>query len=450
MLANNNLKICRKLVRRDFSFHKTKNFILILAAALVTALYSFVFLLGSAVEGAFLLNYQYTYGSTSHILYTGLTEHQAALLSQHPNVKSAVRLSTVGTLSDPMLGQRSVKLAVTDRDYAQTVLSIPTTGRLPEQPGEIALDEFTMGSLGVLQEIGAPVTLEWTDAAGNTHTDAFTLCGWWASPTNFTEACAWITADTAANLMPDYDSENAANLTLGVTLHQPRDLETQAAQILTDQGLPELAFDTLEDLWRFQLEGTGISLEDFQHGAVSLSETPINPGPVFKTPSGKIEVLFTPWEEAGIPSLRPYVSPARPGPEEFRLIVGRHACHTHSHTQNNPLLHDKLPVNEAWIAPERGQALGLADGDTAVMRAASGYSGQIRVRLVSGMHPEALFMLHGFGHSLPVESRARGLGLGDQHFMSGGLTQEDELAHGLALQAHFVRLTPCDTSAKDN
>ena len=143
-----------------------------------------------------------------------------------------------------MLGQRSVKLAVTDRDYAQTVLSIPTTGRLPEQPGEIALDEFTMGSLGVLQEIGAPVTLEWTDAAGNTHTDAFTLCGWWASPTNFTEACAWITADTAASLMPDYDSENAANLTLGVTLHQPRGLEEQAAEMLSDQGLPEVPFTT--------------------------------------------------------------------------------------------------------------------------------------------------------------------------------------------------------------
>ena len=184
MLANNNLKVCWTLAKRDFRFHRAKNCILALAVALVTGLYAFMFLLGGAVEDAYLLNYQYTYGSTSHILYTGLTEHQAALLSQHPNVKSAVRLSTVGTLSDPMLGQRSVKLAVTDRDYAQTVLSIPTTGRLPEQPGEIALDEFTMGSLGVLQEIGAPVTLEWTDAAGNTHTDAFTLCGWWASPTN--------------------------------------------------------------------------------------------------------------------------------------------------------------------------------------------------------------------------------------------------------------------------
>ena len=210
MLANNNLKVCWTLAKRDFRFHRAKNCILALAVALVTGLYAFMFLLGGAVEDAYLLNYQYTYGSTSHILYTGLTEHQAALLSQHPNVKSAVRLSTVGTLSDPMLGQRSVKLAVTDRDYAQTVLSIPTTGRLPEQPGEIALDEFTMGSLGVLQEIGAPVTLEWTDAAGNTHTDAFALCGWWASPTNFTEACAWITADTAASLMPDYDSENLA------------------------------------------------------------------------------------------------------------------------------------------------------------------------------------------------------------------------------------------------
>ena len=143
MLANNNLKVCWTLAKRDFRFHRAKNCILALAVALVTGLYAFMFLLGGAVEDAYLLNYQYTYGSTSHILYTGLTEHQAALLSQHPNVKSAVRLSTVGTLSDPMLGQRSVKLAVTDRDYAQTVLSIPTNGRLPEQPGEIALDEFT-------------------------------------------------------------------------------------------------------------------------------------------------------------------------------------------------------------------------------------------------------------------------------------------------------------------
>ena len=197
MLANNNLKVCWRLVRRDFRFHRVKNAVLVLAAALVTGLYAFVFLLGSSVQAGFLLNYQYTYGSTSHILYTGLTEHQADLLSQNANIQSTVRLSTVGTLSDPLVGQRVVQLAVTDRAYAETVLSLPTTGRLPETAGEIAMDEFTMNSLGILHELGAPVTLQWTDPEGGVHTDAFTLSGWWASPTNFSEACAWITADTA-------------------------------------------------------------------------------------------------------------------------------------------------------------------------------------------------------------------------------------------------------------
>lgn len=81
MLANNNLKVCFTLVKRDVRFQRIKNLALILAAALVTGLYTFVFLLGNAVESGFLLSYQYSYGSTSHILFTGLTEEQAGLLS---------------------------------------------------------------------------------------------------------------------------------------------------------------------------------------------------------------------------------------------------------------------------------------------------------------------------------------------------------------------------------
>ena len=71
-------------------------------------------------------------------------------------------------------------------------MSVPETGNLPQGQGQIAMDEFTMDSLGILHEIGAPVTLQWTDANGQEHTSEFTLCGWWASPTNFSEACAWI------------------------------------------------------------------------------------------------------------------------------------------------------------------------------------------------------------------------------------------------------------------
>ncbi len=242
MLANNNLKICHTLAWRDFKFHKAKNLLLAFAVVLITGLYTFTFLLGSAVENAFLLNYEYQYGSTSHILYHGLTAHQADKLAQHPNVKSTVRISALGQLSDEMMGVRSVKLAVNDQDYAESILSVPTTGRLPEKAGEIALDEFTMDSLGALHELGAPVSIQWTDSKGGQHSTDFTLCGWWASPTNFTEACAWVTAECAAGLLTGYP--DTASVTMGVDLHQPKELEQQAQQIMTDQGVNQVAYTT--------------------------------------------------------------------------------------------------------------------------------------------------------------------------------------------------------------
>ena len=242
MLANNNLKICHTLAWRDFKFHKAKNLLLVFAVILITGLYTFTFLLGSSVENAYLLNYEYRYGSTSHILYHGLTAHQADKLAQHPNVKSTVRISALGQLSDEMMGVRSVKLAVTDQDYAQSILSVPTTGRLPENAGEIALDEFTMDSLGVLHELGAPVSVQWTDSRGGQHSTDFTLCGWWASPTNFSEACAWVTAECAAGLLSGYP--DTASVTMGVDLHQPKELEQQAQQIMTDQGVNQVTYTT--------------------------------------------------------------------------------------------------------------------------------------------------------------------------------------------------------------
>lgn len=244
MLANNNLKISRTLVRRDVRFHPVKYVILAFAAALVTALYSFVFLLGSSVENAFLLNYQYSYGSVSHILYTGLTEHQADRISESEKIKSTVRISTIGQLSEPLLGQRLVKLAVKDREYAETVLSVPTTGKLPQKRDEIALDEFTMDSLGVPHKLGSPVAIKWRTPEGEERMAEFVLCGWWASPTNFSQACAWITAEAAEALAPGYGAEDSAQITLGVKLYQPKDLERQAEEIPAEQGVSGCTYTT--------------------------------------------------------------------------------------------------------------------------------------------------------------------------------------------------------------
>jgi len=46
--------------------------------------------------------------------------------------------------------------------------------------------------------------------------------------------------------------------------------------------------------------------------------------------------------------------------------------------------------------------------------------------------------VHGFGHRLPVESRAYEKGILDNDFMSGGLDVRDPAGGGLAMQEHFV------------
>ena len=78
-----------------------------------------------------------------------------------------------------------------------------------------------------------------------------------------------------------------------------------------------------------------------------------------------------------------------------------------------------------------------SDGECVVV-SGNGYSATIKARLSRYMHPEAVFMVHGFGRSIPAETRACGKGVSDISLMSGGLDQWDTAGGGLAFQEHFV------------
>ena len=217
-------------------------------------------------------------------------------------------------------------------------------------------------------------------------------------------------------------------------------------------GLDKLAFPNIEAIWAYQLEGTGLRIEDFE--ATGL--VPLLPAPQWQTlaetalatPSGKIEARSGTWLKAGKDTLAPYVSPVRPENGHFRLIPGRAATHTQASTANNPLLFDLLPENELWIHTDRARELGIVNGDTVEVISAAGASGCVKARVTTGIHPEAVFLLHGFGHALPQETRAAKRGLADECLMSGGLGKEDSLGGGLALQEHFVRVRKAPVSAQ--
>ncbi len=206
-------------------------------------------------------------------------------------------------------------------------------------------------------------------------------------------------------------------------------------------GISPLAFDKIQDIWKYQLQETGILAEDFEKtGMVELTNNPVYEklnNVVLKTSSQKIEIVNPEWEKAGIISLKPYEAGQPPKPGFFRLTVGGCAIHSHGQTINNKRLFSQMPENELWINELSAKGMNIEDGEL-VEVSASGYSGRIKARLSQFIHPEAVFMVDGFGRSIPAESRAFGKGVSSTALMSGGLDRWDSAGGGLALQEHFV------------
>lgn len=216
-------------------------------------------------------------------------------------------------------------------------------------------------------------------------------------------------------------------------------------------GLDKLVFDSIEELWAYQLQGTGVTLADFaSKGFVDLCQSPQYPEKlILPTPSGKVELTSTGWQaQSGQSLCVPYVSPASPPPRAFRVVFGRSALHTQGHTMNNPLLAEQMPENTGWIHPSRATELGVSHGERVhVLNALGQSAGTLVLHCTEGIHPEALFMVHGFGHTLPCESRAYGKGVADNVLLCGGLHMQDTGGGGLNMQQHFVTLQKMEAAS---
>jgi thiosulfate reductase/polysulfide reductase chain A len=203
-------------------------------------------------------------------------------------------------------------------------------------------------------------------------------------------------------------------------------------------------YETMDELVDWQLEGTGFTRADFKEkGFVSYGKSQIfwdrNDIP-FKTPSGKIEFKSSLLEDAGFPSFPPYESPSKPADpdKQFRLVVGRTALHTHISTQNVPYLNELMYENVLWINREKASSLGIQEGAAVEVASACG-KGRIKAFVTDLIHPEAVFMAHGFGHEAKRAARSYNRGLSD------AVLQEnvyDKVGGSPAYHDTFVTVTP--------
>jgi thiosulfate reductase / polysulfide reductase chain A len=221
-------------------------------------------------------------------------------------------------------------------------------------------------------------------------------------------------------------------------------------EILRRMGIKEvLDFETIEELWNYQLEGTGITIAEMREkGVVSFSDTPkltAAENLKFATPSGKIEIESDSLKMSGLESLPPYETKSAPVKDNFILLFAKTATLAHGQSLNNPLLNEAAPEQVLWIHPDRAKPLHIADGDIVEIAGGGKYSGKIKAKVTSWVHPEAVFMLHGYGATVPLATRALGVGVADQRLQYGKLYEFDQAGGGCALTETIVRIKSATT-----
>ena len=95
-----------------------------------------------------------------------------------------------------------------------------------------------------------------------------------------------------------------------------------------------------------------------------------------------------------------------------------------------------------WIHPDRAKPLGIADGDEVEVNGGGATSERIKAKVTPWIHPEAVFMLHGYGATVPLATRAHGRGVADQRLQHGKLYDFDPAGGGNAMTETIVRVKP--------
>ena len=193
----------------------------------------------------------------------------------------------------------------------------------------------------------------------------------------------------------------------------------------------------------WQLRQVGTSLAEMRKTGIKIfpRKTPAYyaPGqtPTFDTPSGKIELYSKTLEDAGFDALPRYTRPKPPPDGFYHLNYGRAPQHSFSRTQNNPVLYQLMPENLVWIHPTAARRFGIRNGSYVKLVNQDGVtSNKVRVRVTERTRPDSVWLVHGFGHTAPGLSLARGIGADDSSLMTRVLY--DPIMGGTGMRGNFV------------
>ena len=238
------------LSKRMFRARRGRNLVAVLAILLTTMMFTTLFTLSQSMSQNLIeMTFRQT-GYNAEASMRGLSEEQADLIANHPDVEELGRSIVLGLAENRELSGRSVEIRWANDPYAQHSYALPTTGHLPQAADEIALDTLTLDRLGIPHELGAPVTLEWrkdsSDPDAETIRADFTLCGFWEGNQSSYSSMAWVSrvyADKMTGGVLSTDPNQIFGLYMvQVNLYSDQNIEETMERVLADTGLSELEY----------------------------------------------------------------------------------------------------------------------------------------------------------------------------------------------------------------
>lgn len=238
------------LSKRMFHTSRGRNLVAVLAILLTTMMFTTLFTLSQSMSQNLIeMTFRQT-GYNAEASMRGLSEEQADLIANHPDVEELGRSIVLGLAENRELSGRSLEIRWANDPYAQHSYALPTTGHLPQAADEIALDTLTLDRLGIPHELGAPVTLEWrkdsSDPDAETIRADFTLCGFWEGNQSSYSSMAWVSrvyADKMTGGVLSTDPNQIFGLYMvQVNLYSDQNIEETMERVLADTGLSELEY----------------------------------------------------------------------------------------------------------------------------------------------------------------------------------------------------------------
>lgn len=239
----------RTLNHRLFQKNKGRNFVAVLAVLMTTLMFTTLFTLAQSMSKNMIEMTFRQSGYDAQVSFKSIKKEQIDLLAEHPDVRETGESIVLGLAENEALTGLQTEIRWANESYARHSFADPTTGTMPKDKEDIALDARVLKALGIPAKLGEQVTLEWRKDRQNDEiiSSTFILCGYWEGNESSYAAQAWVSKEFAEEMTGGVDGPVSENQILGthmaqITLQSDRKIEQTMDQILADTGITELEY----------------------------------------------------------------------------------------------------------------------------------------------------------------------------------------------------------------